>query len=962
MRTILSVLCATAALLCLGPIARGADDGVGARHWNMKCGGADRTSRVTCEPIRRQPIEAWRIKPEGAIVCEPVVWGGTIFLVSRDTQGRNVLLAYDAATGEQRARKVVLKSTDRRVNLLAWQGTVVMTERETVRAFLFKGTSFKAMWKKAGDFSGHPGICGDLLLVPTSSDFSVYGLRRGKELTATVGGSGLIATTYPRPQSALLASASIGNHFSFQGDWLRPRLTSVEELHKRAPTITAAPGDNRPVTPVERGASSKLSNSVVARMDGADGSGWFFWCKDGFAGAKGALNGALVPDRGEGGLADARVAPAIFGGQAYTFNEKWDLLKINVDGRYFVVVEAKDQPKGAWRGRPSIAQNVAYFGNWAVDLTSKRVLWVHDFGEDIKLPAIPSGDGLVVVRTKKGELVCLASPDAARGADADAATATAAAEVAVPPLPRAMDGVLLRDGSEVAGTVTQKGEDFIVTTKAAPRTVAGADVLVARSGGEVLHAATQRDVFDVLRRAARATAVRGYEQLFERAVRMEIPNAAGGVLEEARAWGMSERRAKELNAQLTGKRMHPNANLRLPALERRQGEAEAAMVTEILAAAKWCIRRELKTAAAGLLSLATKLDANSTAIAELAATTIPKEFPDRGFPDAPQRWLQWAPYVLAADAQFLGADDPAWKRCEGVWTRVRGTIGFRTPRLLLFSRSQDASIIGPCLRSGEAAVEGLMQILGDGPARGWTDKDRLDVRIHRNRKEYLIEKTVGGTAPKWSAGYYAPYENISRFHVPDGGPNREPLGRGLFKVLAHELTHHYVDSRWIPSFGVPARRGAEAPGFWIVEGLARFIEDQMVDADTRGLTFNDQTVGSIDSTAQMTKDRNAFPLKTLVDMTQGTFARLSDLPKCEVTLRRSLQTFKMSPRSIFYEQSGALAFWLLRMRGDKSRVLTIRYIRDFYTGRSTKAGWKRLGFTSAGEMGTAFAKFLQTVR
>ena len=56
-------------------------------------------------------------------------------------------------------------------------------------------------------------------------------------------------------------------------------------------------------------------------------------------------------------------------------------LTIDVEGRYRTVVESKDQPRGCWRVRPSIAQNVAYFGNWAVDLDSKRVLWVHKFKE-----------------------------------------------------------------------------------------------------------------------------------------------------------------------------------------------------------------------------------------------------------------------------------------------------------------------------------------------------------------------------------------------------------------------------------------------------------------------------------------------------------------------------------------------------------------------------------------------------
>jgi hypothetical protein len=423
---------------------------------------------------------------------------------------------------------------------------------------------------------------------------------------------------------------------------------------------------------------------------------------------------------------------------------------------------------------------------------------------------------------------------------------------------------------------------------------------------------------------------------------------------------MSGARTKELSAKLTGKRMHPNSDLRKKALVRKQGENEAAAAKEIVAAAKWCARRDLGTAAAGLLGLAERLDAKQPGLDEFAKTTMPEAFPYRDQPRGPRRWLRWAPHVLAADATFLAADDPAWKRVSGVWKK--DTIGFRTPHLLLFTRSEDVTAIGPCLLSGERAIEGLKALLDDGPVTTWDDDDRLDVRIHHNRKAYLEEKTRGGTAPQWSAGYYSPAENVSRFYVPEPGENPDALGRELFQVLAHELTHHYVDSRWIPSFGVPPARSVGTPGFWIVEGLARFIEDQMVDMETRGLTFDDHTAESIDATAQMAANGDTFPIATLVDLTQMQFARLSDAKKCEVTLRRALVSFEMSPRSIFYEQSGALAFWLLRARGKKSRDLTIRYIRDFYTGKTTTKGWTRLGFKSAKEMDAAFRVFLRQIR
>jgi len=423
---------------------------------------------------------------------------------------------------------------------------------------------------------------------------------------------------------------------------------------------------------------------------------------------------------------------------------------------------------------------------------------------------------------------------------------------------------------------------------------------------------------------------------------------------------MTEARAKDLSTRLTGMRMHPNSALRREALERRTADARAAAAADIVRSASWCLERRLPRVAAGLLALATRLDTDNGDIDDIAVRTVPDAFPWRDSEHATRTWLAWIREMLPADAHFLAADDPAWRRCTGPWKRQ--TIGFRTPHLLLFSRSDDVTAVGPCLRYGESTIAGLQTLLGDDePDRDESDEERLDVRIHRNRTEYLGEATPGGGAPTWSLGYYSPAENVSRFYVPDPGESHEPLGRGLFKVLAHELTHHYVDARWVPRRTKGTRRATAVPGFWIVEGLARFVEDQMVDADTRGLTFDDETVESVDAAAQLRRAGHTLDMAQLVDMTQEDFARLGDDEVAEVTLRRSLKTYRMTPRNVFYEQAGALCFYLLRARGGTSRQRTIDYLLAHYTGRSRSEGWKALGFSSAKALDDAFWQFLQQV-
>ena len=74
--------------------------------------------------------------------------------------------------------------------------------------------------------------------------------------------------------------------------------------------------------------------------------------------------------------------------------------------------------------------------------------------------------------------------------------------------------------------------------------------------------------------------------------------------------------------------------------------------------------------------------------------------------------------------------------------------------------------------------------------------------------------------------------------MPRAG-STEALGRALFEVLSHELTHQYIAERWVTGEG---RRSASTPGFWVVEGMARFVEDQALEMGRRGIRFDDETV------------------------------------------------------------------------------------------------------------------------
>jgi len=226
--------------------------------------------------------------------------------------------------------------------------------------------------------------------------------------------------------------------------------------------------------------------------------------------------------------------------------------------------------------------------------------------------------------------------------------------------------------------------------------------------------------------------------------------------------------------------------------------------------------------------------------------------------------------------------------------------------------------------------------------------------LHRNREEYLAEKSPGGSAPSWSAGYYSPVERVSRFFVPSGDNGGDPLGRGLYSTLAHELTHHWVDARWAKA----DLGGGTVPGYWVVEGIAQFVGDQAADSDPYTVRLDNHTVPSLDAMAQAAAEGKSLPVAEFVDLSQRGFAALSGDAVVTVQLRNTLGGRRLSQRALFYEQAAALSWFLMNRRGDDGRERFRRYLWAYYQGKTPKGGWSSLGFATADELTQQFAAFL----
>jgi len=325
--------------------------------------------------------------------------------------------------------------------------------------------------------------------------------------------------------------------------------------------------------------------------------------------------------------------------------------------------------------------------------------------------------------------------------------------------------------------------------------------------------------------------------------------------------------------------------------------------------------------------------------------------------------MKWADALLPSSGVFVGKDDEQepWKRLQNEpWTDGK-TLCFRSKNALLFIRDESPEACGKSLKLAEATCKALQLYLHDGePDICSYDANRLEIRIHKSRKDYLDEVPMrdgkpGKKAEEWTAGYFSPWDGISHFYLErNAGKDGSIDFRALTRVLTHEFTHHYIDLRWMKG-----ERGPSSYGYFVVEGMAEFIQNQMHKIDTRGLRFDDDAVDSVLTTAAARKagaTSQYLAMETFFDMSQGSFQALSD-GQLSVGGKR----FPYSERGLWYDQAGALCHFLLVKKGDAIRKKFVEYVRLHYKGHAPTPGWKYVGFESAAQLDAEFAAFLKSV-
>ena len=935
---VLVVVAASLSFVSAGVGGGSSPDGdVAAQFWNQDHGSGAADGFVDVAPVLSMPEEVWRTDI-GEILSGPVVWGGDVFCAVAKGRQAN-LVRVDAETGKVIGKTTLGKVDDPRIAV--WQGIVAVCTADYVRTYKVKGRTLRKDDTIKLQTQGPVCIAGrSLFVADLGSRLHVIDLRDGKD-TGTIGR----CEGRPAVTPTLAAIFEIDKRSGYGGEFLSFRTLRRSSEDQRYKIEQHKWGGL--VRRTRRGSEDEAI--AVLFLEDSRGAGFYVRPRQpleaAFSDKK--LPGAVFTPYSNNKLSPILVGPIAWEDGLIGFNSDGDLMGQDKKGVFRTVVDADKRPKGMRVGPLTRARNVAYAGNMAVHLETDRVLWcAADL--DTEGPLIPLADARILYVSNEGELVCAGSSSA----NLAAAGTTTIAFGAVP-APSDGDGLVLADGTFRRGPARARIGGGAIFERAGedPEEFERDEVSLVIREGEVELVGEEFPVFEAFRRSLLAEEASFLEDCFTEYYNAHLGDECRRILGEYQRLGLPMERHGELLKKLAGRSENTASNRgkKLAKVRRIEDEGRARIASLYHGAAAWCVERNLRGAATLLEDALAVFDPDAELDFERIATWMPDAFPFRNAPDAGKLWLRWAHEILPAGAHFVPRDDESI--AEG-WAQEAGkeTLALRTRNLLFLSRSTDPEVVGLCLRSGEGAVRMLGTLFPESEAF----KAPMEVRLHPDHESFLAElKAAGAGQLEWAAGYFNPAAKASTFYLPDDKDRGDAL-QDLRSTLDHELTHQFLAER-----AVFRSSGASRSGVWAVEGIARFFEEQAVELGRADRSLDDETVPSIDASSQLLEADKLIPLERLLLMNKRAFSKLGDVEIARFSLRYTLQTRVYTERSVFYDESGALVFFLLQRAGRQVRQGMLDYLKAVYSGEWDSKSWELLGFDSIDTLEEAFHAFLQ---
>ncbi|MEM1448361.1 MAG: hypothetical protein AAF957_13225 [Planctomycetota bacterium] len=921
-----------------------------ARDWSEPGGGPlNRSAVADVEAPRTAPVERWRVSFD-VLLSEPVVESDFVYVTGRRKKTRR-LYAIAADTGEEVAAAKLKVEAPYRVSALG--STIVVVGKGAMEVFERRKNRLKRTRTIQGRFESAATLLPGLAIVTGGGAVRVLDLRSGDEVfrhesvalkPVAIEREPGVADLYFTKRREGKQSPQTLYQFRLTGVGTRKPAAVDIDQSILSPALTGESQTPRLVH-IDRGHVDRflVAMEMPVKLMGGGELPFFFW-----------------PTESSAALPAMVASPVVWGNVVYGRSRDGMLVQQEIGDVGRGLLEAAERPAGAVDGPITCANGVLLLGNYALDIETRRILWT---APDLKFDGrlVPAVDGVVVFHDGEGSLVAAEGSGPSAGAGADATSLAAAIE---PTLPGTGDAVVLVDGTRIPGRL-ETGEDgaarVVAADGAAPIPVVGKVCAVeTESGVEVV--GDPYGLAIAARLAIELELARALCPLIERGARSGLVAEARALLDEARERGLPDAEARELELRLSGKKesVAGNRDRQLAAVRRGVEKARVEALDRAVTVVTWLADAGLALEASDVLSRSIFIwpgdglpPAAFERLEPIAKDLIPSRFPWRGERDAWKRWLIWAPEIAPAGARFLAKDEmPDLGPASSMWRR--GTIALRTDNVVLLSRTDDPALVGPCLRHAEAAIRTLDEVLVNPPEG---DEAPLEIRIHRSRADYLAEDLgEGNRANEWSLGFYSPALRASRFHAPEEDLSLH-AGRALHEVVAHEVTHQYIAERW-RALGKRAMRSPATRGFWLVEGFARFIEDQALEMGRRGNRLDDATVQSVEAASVLAKQDQLLPFESFFEAQQAAFLKLPEEEVARVRLRTTLVTLAYSAKSLYYEQAGALVFFLYNRRGPEGPERFREVLRDHYRSTTRAGAWEKLGFETVEALEKAFLGFL----
>jgi hypothetical protein len=929
-----AVVAAAAGFLAVAPYGDAApsqpeDDGgvAPADCWTAVGGCPSRSAAAATRPVLGPVATAWEQTVKGEIECEPLVWGRTVFVATRDNAQDDVhsMTAISLSSGKVLGRKtwrgtgpllpsvwngsVVVRSAPHKFDVVRLRDDgfapvssvdvgarvedVLFFRREIyVRAegrILRYDLGRKApTWTVGGRFRGRLALRGTC----------VYAVGYAES-----GGNASLSVL-SRDGGEQLGKSEIGHHGGAIPDPLddAPRVQVLADrvfVHHAMPVKTSD-GAGANLAILRR--SVVFDRPLIEEAGLFDGRGEVAACAPGWLGS--AQNGDGGPE----------------------------LWWASPDDRHWVLATKDRMPQLAEPAVPpsGCGGGFAYLGACAVEPATRRIAWTAT--QTPLFRVVPAHDAALVA-LRGGKLVALRTP---RPADAPAKLFGASEAVV-------QGRVVCRDGSLIVGGLRLRPGGPLVVEGTPPRTIPLEEVLFAEDAAGVVLAASKDGARDAVELLANRDVAQAYAALAARSSATRDPALMERLLAEASTRGADAKDCARVESQikdLTSRTKPPAVDD--AATARILAEEKDALATPSRSAWERC-RRLAPDAPRSLV-----LDLLEVALAGApshpdAAARVRSMLPAGVTPTEPfdaRDWISFLRVLDVAPVAILPPPTPGdpdltpGARLYGMYltTWRRDLVAVKSGRLLIVSAPTKPGRIANCLSAGELLCDAMDTAFAAGKHvrdKAWP----MTILLFENRDEYLRVLGKGKQTQEemrmleWSIGQYSAGDG-ARLYLPEDDDGF----RQVLHTFQHELTHQWLAERCPLYSAADGGRGGAPRGHFVVEGFATMVEEFRFDLARRTWGF-DPAAESLDTVAGL-KSGALFPWKDFFVLTHDDFHRLDHENDLEVRSRRTLRgTTKMSKGHVFYAQGAAVCHYLWQAEGGKLRQALLDYTAAYYAGK-----------------------------